>query len=227
MIDRTLRDPSTFRATLQGIPPGSRDRWVDRVLGLDDLPEDGLDLPPGCTPYLPCSVNVLLRVVIQARVSPMDVFVDVGSGLGRAMIFVHLVTGAAAIGVEVQRDLAHAAKDLAARSQLPRVSTVEGDAAGLAGLIAIGSVFFFYCPFSGDRLKTVLNDLEDIARTRMLRLCLVDLPPPACSWLVREPGTAGDEAGELVIYRTMLHDEALDDAVLRNGRTLAEIERNR
>jgi hypothetical protein len=220
LIDDALRDPSTFRATLRGIAPASRDQWVDRVLGFGELPDDGPDLPRGCAPYLPCSVDVLLRAVVRARVTRSDIFVDVGSGVGRAMSFVHLATGAGAMGIEVQGQLARASKDLAARSALRRVSTVEGDAIALAGLMATGSVFFFYCPFSGDRLKGVLDDLEAIARTRMLRLCFVDVAVPERAWLVREPRTAGDS---LVICRTSLHDRRLGRAALRNARAVAAI----
>ena len=41
-----------------------------------------------------------------------DVFVDVGSGLGRAAALVHLMTGARAIGLEVQPALVAAARDI-------------------------------------------------------------------------------------------------------------------
>jgi predicted RNA methylase len=168
------------------------------VLGLPELPDDGPDLPRGCVPYFPCSVDALLRLVEEAPVRSSDVFVDVGSGLGRAAAFVHLLTGAGVIGIEVQSDLVHAARDLAARLALTRVSCVEGDAATLAGSIASGSVFFLYCPFSGDRLVKVLADLEAVARTREIRVCCLDLPLPPCTWLTLELQLAGD----LAIHRS-------------------------
>ena len=67
-IERGLHDPSAFRAVLLGVPAGERDAWVDLVLGLDDLPGDGPALPAGGVPYLPCSVELLLRVVDGAPV---------------------------------------------------------------------------------------------------------------------------------------------------------------
>ncbi len=66
------------------------------------------------------------------------------------------------------------------------------------GFLMIGSVFFLYCPFSGERLAKVLDELESIARTRMLRICCVDLPLPHREWLTREPTVSGD----VTIYRT-------------------------
>ena len=105
---------------------------------------------------------------------------------------------------EVLQKLVHAARDLATRLLLSRISSVEGDAASLARSMTIGSVFFLYCPFSGDRLANVLTGLEPIARTRMIRVCCVDLPLPPCSWLALEPQLSRD----LAIYRSTLHDKA-------------------
>jgi SAM-dependent methyltransferase len=204
LLERGQQDPSTFRAALLSVPPTQRDAWLDLVFGLGELPEDGPELPRDCVPYLPCSVDVLLRMVEQTPVRASDVFVDIGSGLGRAAALVHLLTGAAAIGLEIQPRLVHAARDLAARLFVSRTSCVEGDATKLAGLITIGSVFFLYCPFSGDRLTKVLAELELIARTRTIRVCCVDLPLPPCSWLTLQPQLSGD----LAIYRSTLHDQA-------------------
>ena len=200
-IQRHRPDPEAFRSALLSVAPTQRDAWLDRVLGLRDLPEDGPDLPRGCVPYFPCSVDALLRMVEQARVRSSDVFVDVGSGLGRAAAFVHLLTGAEGIGIEVQSGLVCAARDLTTRLLGSRVSFVEGDAATLTGVIEIGSVFFLYCPFSGGRLVKVLGDLEVIARTRRIRVCCLDLPLPACPWLTLESPLAGD----LAVYRSTRH----------------------
>jgi SAM-dependent methyltransferase len=181
------------------VPPDERDAWVDLVFELDALPEDGPDLPRGGVPYVPCSVDALLRVVDRAPVRATDVFVDLGSGIGRAAALVHLLTGAGAIGVEIQPELVAAADRLAARLRAPRVSFVEGDAAALSPGMSIGTVFFLYCPFGGERLATVLAHLEAIARTREVRVCSLDLPLPRCPWLV--PLDAED-ASDLAIHRS-------------------------
>lgn len=202
LIRQGLHAPPAFRAALLEVPPALRDQWLDAVLGSGELPDDGPELPRGCVPYLPCPVEVLLRMVDQAPIRGSDVFVDLGSGLGRAAMLVHLLTGAGAIGLEVQPALALAARDLASRLRLSRVSSVNGDATALTGFITIGSVFFLYCPFGGDRLAKVLADLESIARTRTLRICAVDLPLPPCPWLTTE----GPPSGDLVIHRSTLRD---------------------
>jgi hypothetical protein len=197
-VDRGAHDPISFRAALVDVPPNLRDEWFDRVLALGELPDDDPKLlPAGCVPYLPCSVDALLRVVDGASVRATDVCVDIGAGLGRAGAFLHLATGASVIGVEIQPELVRASRDVVAR--LPRVSCIGGDAADLAVHMTMGSIFFLYCPFSGERLSKVLAGLEAIARTKTIRVCCVDLPLPPCPWLVaerREP--------DLAVYRSTL-----------------------
>ena len=190
--------PAVFRAALMNVPPAERDGWLDLVLGLEGLPDDGRDLPQGCVPYIPCPVDTLLRMVERADVRPDDVFVDIGSGLGRATALTHLLTGASAIGLEVQSALVRSSRDLMKEWHASRVSVVEGDAARLTGFITIGSVFFLYCPFSGDRLDKVLLELESIARTRQIRVCCVDMPILSCSWLT----PVSPPSGSLAVYRS-------------------------
>jgi SAM-dependent methyltransferase len=198
LLERGRLSPSMFRGAILSVPRTARDPWLDLAFGLGELPDDGPELPRDCVPYLPCAVDALLRTVEQARVGPSDVFVDVGSGVGRAAVLVHLLSGAGTIGLEIQPALVLAARDLARRLSVSRVSTVEGDAANLAGYITIGSVFFLYFPFSGDRLARVLAGLELVARTRAIRVCCVDLPLPPRRWLTLEPQLSGD----LAIYRS-------------------------
>jgi hypothetical protein len=199
-IERGLNEPSAFRRSLLAVEPAMRDAWLDAVLGLDDLPDDGPDLPRECVPYLPCPVDALIRTVDTARIGPGDVFVDLGSGVGRATALVHLLTGAPTIGVEVQRGLALASRQLAARLALPHHATIEGDASDVAAHLPVATVFFLYCPFSGDRLTRALDAIEAVARTRPLRVCCVDLPLPARPWL----SLAAPVDRDLAVYRTSL-----------------------
>ena len=200
LIESGRCDPALFRNMLATVPPAARDTWVDRALGLDAIPEDGPDLPRGCVPYLPCPVDALLRLAEHARVQTSDVFVDVGSGTGRAAALVHLMTGARVIGLEIQPALVAAARDMTARLHLPDVTFVEGDAPQLTTALSAGSVFLLYCPFSGDRLAALLATLATVARTRTIRVCCVDLPLPPCAWLTPTPHPSPD----LAVYRSNL-----------------------
>jgi len=190
--------PAGLRAALAGVPPAARDAWIDRVFGLTAIADDdGRGLPRGCVPYLPCAVDTLLRTIDLAAIGAADVFVDLGSGVGRAAVLVHLLTGAAAIGLEIQPALAAASRELAARLGVSRFTAIEGDAARLAGGVADGTVFFLYCPFSGERLEQVLDGLEPIARARPIRVCCVDLPLPPRPWLA-----LAAPSGDLDVYRS-------------------------
>lgn len=194
--------PEAFRAALLDVPAVERDAWLDRVLGIDELPEDGPDLPRGCVPYIPCAVDTLLRMVRQAEVQSSDVFVDIGSGLCRSAVLTHLVTGASAIGIEIQSGLVRAARSLTNQLNVSGVSVIEGDAAQLTGTLARGTVFFLYCPFSGARLEQVLDGIEPIARVRPIRICCVDLRLPFRPWLKTVLPDAG-YSGDLCVHRSL------------------------
>ena len=199
LVEAGRCDPPAFRAALLAEPFAARDAWVDRVFGIDGLAEDGPDLPRGCVPYLPSAVDTLLRLIDHAPVRATDVLVDVGSGVGRAATLVHLLTGATVRGIEVQRSLVAAARALVTRVCPGRVTFVQGDGAHLTGPLTEGSVFFLYCPFSGERLVKVLDCLEPLARARAIRVCCVDLPLPPCGWLTPLSPLWVD----LAIYRTV------------------------
>jgi hypothetical protein len=191
--------PAAFRAMLSVVPTADRDAWVDLVLGLDTIPDDGPELPRGCVPYMPCPVDALLRLVEHAGILASDVFLDVGSGVGRAAACVDLLSGARTIGLEIQPALVRAARDLTARLPVLRFSPVEVDAARATEVLAQGSVFFLYCPFSGERLERLLDDLEPIARARAVRIGCVDLPLPPRPWF----SLASPPAGDLAVYRSV------------------------
>src|SRR5262245_38846377 len=75
--------PAMFKAALTSVPAADRDAWLDRALGIEEVPDHGGDLPRGCVPYVPCRVDALIRALELAEVRASDVFVDVGSGVGR------------------------------------------------------------------------------------------------------------------------------------------------
>lgn len=156
---------------LMAVPLHERDAWVDRMLGLTDaLPEDRPELPRDAVPYLPCGVDAIVRVVREAPIGADDVFVDLGSGLGRPALLVHLLTGARAIGVELQPHLVAQARRCAERVGARGVRFIEGDATAVD--VAEGTVFFIYSSFNGPALERVL------ARLRRGVLCAVDFEVP-------------------------------------------------
>src|SRR5690606_37755343 len=140
-----------------------------------------------CVPYLPCSVATVMNAIEQAQVTSSDVFVDVGSGAGRTAFLAHALTGAGCIGIEIQPALVKAAAGRAAWLNLDRTRFIEGDAVEWVRFMTTGTVFFLYCPFSGDRLERFLDALEEVARARPIRVCSVDLPAFDRPWLRLQP----------------------------------------
>jgi hypothetical protein len=193
--------PEQLREALLRVSPRERDAWLDFVLELELPPEDGPELPRGGVPYLPCRVDALLSAIDAAHIRSSDVFVDVGSGVGRAGALVWLLTGAQVLGIEVQPALLEASRQLMARLGNASFTPVGEDARRLPSALARGTVFFLYCPFGGSGLETFLGGLAELAKTRELRLCLVDLPLAPRAWL----RLASQADAECAVYRTTLH----------------------
>ena len=190
--------PELVRSTLNGVPKEDHDAWLDLLLDIQEIPNDGVDLPRGCVPYLPCPVSALLGIVEQAGVAATDVFVDVGSGIGRALFFVHLLTGAECVGIEAQSSLMTWATERAARFHLVRTRFIQADAVDLVRTITGGTVFFLYCPFNGELVERFLNGLEGVARTREIRVCCVDMAPLERPWL----HNLGSTSPQFDLYRS-------------------------
>lgn len=179
LLARREVSPTAFRAALEAIPAAERDAWVDVVLGLSGVaPDDATALPRGCVPYLPAPIDKVLLSLETAGVTASDVFVDIGAGVGRAMVLASLLTGARAIGVEIQPALAAAARELSLRTCGDRVTVVESDATTAMSKLATGTVFFLYCPFSGDRLAQLVLQLDMLAQEFPIRVICLDLPLP-------------------------------------------------
>ncbi|MBX5481874.1 MAG: hypothetical protein IRZ16_08570 [Myxococcaceae bacterium] len=167
---------------LRAVPLLERDAWTDVLLGLEEEAPDTLDLPPESIPYLPCGVDEILRMVEEAPLGADDVFVDLGSGAGRVVMLAHLLTGARAVGVEIQGLLVTHATASSAALGLSGVSFVHANAADTE---LEGSVFFLYAPFNGETLKRVLRRLEEVARKRPIRICALGLELASEGWLRR------------------------------------------
>jgi hypothetical protein len=141
-------------------------------------------------PYLPCTVATALAAIQDAGVAPGDEFVDVGSGIGRVTLLAHLTTSASCFGLEIQAELVHSAQARANELRLSRLQFVAGDAAQTVRLLTRGTVFFLYCPFSGERLNRFFDGLEGIARRHPIRVCCVEMPALQLPWLTQLPSSS-------------------------------------
>src|SRR5262249_47056312 len=137
-------------------------------------------------------------MIDRAPIRAGDELVDIGAGLGRVPILVHLLTGARTRGVEIQAHLVARARRCCAELGITGASFVHADAAEAA---LDGSVLFLYAPCNGALLRRVLERIAIAAeaaaatRARPLVVCTVDLEL-AVPWLAPRPG--GD--GALTLY---------------------------
>lgn len=178
MDERELRG-SALRERILALPAADRNAWVDDLFGITDAPPDAA-LPRGSVPYLPCGVGEILAAVEDVPLRADDMFVDLGSGLGRVVLLAHLLSGACGLGVEIQPSLVTRARAQASALGLAGVSFVEANAADLD---LDGSVFFMYAPFNGRMLTSVLERVEAVARRHAVVLCTVDVVLPDLAWL--------------------------------------------
>ena len=178
-------DGADLLAWLAALPPRERDAAVEERLGIGRPAP--CSSPPGehLVGYHAGGVAPIVRMLLEVPVAESDVFVDLGAGLGKAVLLTRLLTGAAARGIEVQQYLVERAREAAARCALD-VTFTRGDAreAGLDD----GTVFFLYLPFTGPALADVLLHLRSVASRRAIVVCSLGLDlEREAPWLARRP----------------------------------------
>ena len=148
----------------------SLDVLVAGILGTDRLLDDDSAKPlPEMIPYQPTPARIILEIVKQADLSPHDIFVDIGSGLGVVATLVSLLSGADSIGIEVQPSYCRRPSECVRRLNLSNVRFVCQDARHAD--FSVGTVFYMYTPFKGAMLQQVLERLHAEGRRRRIRLC--------------------------------------------------------
>ncbi|MFM0351117.1 tRNA (guanine(46)-N(7))-methyltransferase TrmB [Paraburkholderia sp. RL17-347-BIC-D] len=129
-----------------------------------------------CHDYYPSSIRAFNRVLRDLDITDNDVFVDYGSGMGRAIVLASHFPFRELIGVEASAGLhgtAHANVGRAVSAvERARVRLVHCDAR-VFRLPDTASVLYFYNPFHGDILRTVFADIEESLRLRPRRLRIV------------------------------------------------------
>jgi hypothetical protein len=172
---------------LAALSPDSRDAAIERYFGFSTVGKPSA--PPGehLIGYHASAVSAIVRVLIEVPVTSVDDFVDLGAGLGKAVLLAHLLTGARSRGVEVQADLCREARAAAARLGIADHATFDHEDARSANL-ASGTVFFLYSPFEGPVLDLVLDRLRVEAEGRSIVVAAhgLDLTQRA-RWLLPRP----------------------------------------
>lgn len=135
--------------------------------------------------YHPSGLASIVRALADVPVTAEDVLVDLGSGLGKVALAAHLLTGARAVGVELQPALAAHARGRAEALGLDGVRFVTADARDAE--LDEATVFYLYLPFTGEVLDAVLRKVEAVARRRTVVICALALDLHRVAWLEPRP----------------------------------------
>ncbi len=174
----TLRGDELL-AQILAVPFLDRDAWIDELLGFA-APQPDAPLPRGSVPYLPCGIDEIVTMVREAPLRADDLFVDLGSGVGRVVLLAHLLTKARAHGIEIQDHLVAQAR---ARCEAMRIHDVSFTHANATEIELEGSIFFLYAPFNGEMLTAVTRRLEEVARQRPIIVAAVGVELDSVPWL--------------------------------------------
>jgi hypothetical protein len=162
-----------------------RDMALEHLLGIARRPLTRRAPDAELIDYVPSGVGAIARAVAEAPITGADVMLDVGAGLGKVAMTVHLLCGARTRGIELQPALVEVARARASDLGLDGVSYQVGDARQLD--VADATVVFMYLPFTGAVLAQVMGRLEAAARRRPLVVCTLGLDLAAHPWLAARP----------------------------------------
>jgi hypothetical protein len=139
---------------LRAIFDGADDHFVEEVLGIAYPPLEETTPGPEQIPYLPSGYDEIMYAFETTKLGATDAVVDIGSGLGKAVMLAELLCGATSAGLEVDGVLhAHALR--AAADLGLRASFSSGDAR--TAPLPRADVVFMYFPFTGTVLEAVMT----------------------------------------------------------------------
>jgi hypothetical protein len=156
-------------------PPDDRsgydalDLLVSGLLDAGALPQERATREPEMVAYQPTPARAVLALVERANIGPADFLYDLGSGLGRVVVLVALLSGARARGIEFEPAYCEYGRRCVRRLNVTGVEFLQGDVRK-APLVK-GTVYFLYTPFRGAFLRHVLERLRAEASERPIRVC--------------------------------------------------------
>jgi hypothetical protein len=144
------------------------DAFINGLLTNQPLPETTIKRQPDMVFYQQTPARVIFEMAERVRLTPNDVFLDIGSGLGQVAILINSLTGAKTRGIEYEPAYCDYATACASKLNLANVRFINTTAQN--GDYAEGSVFFMYTPFEGTMLQEVLNILKKESLNRPIRI---------------------------------------------------------
>jgi hypothetical protein len=172
------------------------DVLVAGLVGVTTRPAEMSEPLPEMVHYEPSPARVILDLIDHVGLRSDDVFYDLGSGLGYAVILVRLAGGIAARGVEYQRSYNGLARRCADDLRLTGVDFVTTDVRDAD--LSDGTIFYLFTPFRGQIMRDVLDHLRVLAATRPIAICTYG----SCTRVVSaEPWLTVDDPAMMHDYR--------------------------
>jgi hypothetical protein len=169
-VRRRLRagtlDRQALLARLLAAPLAIRDHLVEEILGIAYPPLLEPELPPDAIPYCPSGLVEIQFMLERAGLGPGKTFVDLGSGLGKVVLLVALLTGARAYGMELDPHLVRRARAAAQALSLDGALFLEGDIRDAP--LPAADVYYMYIPLTDS--AAVVGRLAACAAER--KVCL-------------------------------------------------------
>jgi SAM-dependent methyltransferase len=172
-------DTRGFVARLLAEPAEHRDQLVEEILDIAYPPCELLTGTQKVGGYSPSGIDEVLFMLDQAKLGPGKTFVDLGSGLGKVVLLVALLTGARAIGLEHDAGLVAHARAAAGTLGLTGASFLAGDLRETA--LPAADAYYMFMP-SVDSADIVAR-LAPLAATRDFLLFSQRLDPERFAWL--------------------------------------------
>ena len=174
-------DRAGLAARLREAPADIQNHLAEEIL---DVAYPPLDAPPAAAGVLdaPSGVPEILFAVEEGGLDPASTFVDLGSGAGKVVLLVAILTGATATGIEMAPELLDEARRASAWLGLDRARFVGGDLRAAA--LPAADVYYMHIPFAGS--ADVIGRLETVAATRKIRLFSQALDLARFPWLTRK-----------------------------------------
>ena len=147
--------------------------------------------------YQPTPAREIFDFIELASITPQDVVMDLGAGLGHVTLLTAICTGARCIGIELQQAYVASARQCADALRIRHAAFIAQDVR-LADL-SEGTVFYLYTPFTGGILRKVLDVLKHEAEGRAIRVCSLG---PCTAIVAQEPWLKAD--GTCDVHRIAL-----------------------
>lgn len=179
------------------------DVLIEGVLMPLPHPEPTQERAYGMVRYEPTPVSVILELFDLVPFSRGDVFFDLGSGLGKVVMLLHLLAQTPCVGVEFEPAYYGYAVQRTAQLGLTGARFINADAREV--YYSSGTMFYLFNPFGGKIFGGVVAKLKEEARTRQIMICSYGACTPILNglpWLeVADSGTVDEVC--LAIFKSI------------------------